>query len=96
MHTVSIVIPCYNEVHTIEALTDAVERSPVREKESILVDDASTNGTRELIRQKNEPRVARVMYHDVNRGKGAALRTGIAATTGEIVVIRDADLEADK
>lgn len=95
MQTVSIVIPCYNEIHTVEALVDAVERAPVRDKEIILVDDASTDGTRELIREKIEPRVARALYHEENRGKGAALRTGFAAATGDIVLIQDADLEYD-
>lgn len=95
VQTVSIVIPCYNEIHTVEALVDAVERAPIRDKEIILVDDASTDGTRELIRQKLEPRVARTLYHEQNRGKGAALRTGFAAATGDIVLIQDADLEYD-
>jgi glycosyltransferase involved in cell wall biosynthesis len=89
------VIPCYNEIHTLEALIEAVEVSPVREKEIILVDDASTDGTRELIRTKIESRVARVIYHEKNCGKGAALRTGFAAATGDIVLIQDADLEYD-
>jgi len=95
VHTVSIVIPCFNEVHTIEALMDAVEKSPVRGKEIILVDDASTDGTQELIRQKLESRVDRVIFHEKNQGKGAALRSGFAAATGDIVLIQDADLEYD-
>jgi len=95
VQTVSIVIPCYNEIATIEALVDAVERAPVRDKEIILVDDASIDGTRELIREKLESRVARVLYHERNRGKGAALRSGFAAATGDIVLIQDADLEYD-
>jgi len=95
VQTVSIVIPCYNEIATIESLIDAVESAPVHDKEIILVDDASTDGTRELIREKLESRVARVIYHDRNRGKGAALRTGFAAATGDIVLIQDADLEYD-
>jgi len=95
VHSVSIVIPCYNEIDTIEALIDAVEQSPVAGKEIILVDDASTDGTQELIRRKIEPRIARVIFHERNRGKGAALRSGFAAATGDIVLIQDADLEYD-
>jgi len=92
---VSIVIPCFNEVVTIERLIDVVLGSPVPGKEVIVVDDASTDGTRDLLQRKIEARVARVIYHDRNRGKGAALRSGFAAATGDIVLIQDADLEYD-
>ncbi len=95
VHTVSIVIPCYNEVETLEQLIDSVLRSPVESKEVIVVDDASDDGTAELIRTKIEPRVDRVLWHERNRGKGAALRTGFAAATGDIVLVQDADLEYD-
>lgn len=95
MITVTVVIPCYNEVATLEQLVDAVFDSPIGEKEVILVDDASTDGTVELIRTKLESRVSRVIFHDRNQGKGAALRSGFAAATGDVVVIQDADLEYD-
>ncbi len=95
MNTLSIVIPCYNEVATLEKVIDAVLKSPVGSKEVIVVDDGSTDGTSELIRNKLEQRVARVIFHEKNQGKGAALRSGFAVATGDVVLVQDADLEYD-
>ena len=94
--SVSIVIPCYNEVRTIERILAAVHAAPIDDKEVVIVDDCSTDGTRELLRERIETSgAARVVYHERNQGKGAALRTGFAAATGDVVLIQDADLEYD-
>lgn len=93
--TLSIVIPCYNEREHIENLVKKVLESPVPSKEIIIVDDCSTDGTREILERDIRPMVTQILYHGKNAGKGAALRTGFQAATGDAVIIQDADLEYD-
>lgn len=88
----SVVIPCFNESATIEVAVRQVADAHNGPLEILVVDDASTDGTREVLEAMNHPAV-RVVCHPVNRGKGAALRTGFREATGEVVVIQDADLE---
>jgi glycosyltransferase involved in cell wall biosynthesis len=90
----SVVIPVYNEVNTLLPLIERVQRSPV-EKEIIVVDDCSTDGTADVLRRASLAPNVRTMFHEANQGKGAALRTGFAAATGEMVIVQDADLEYD-
>lgn len=90
----SVIIPCYNEKDTIEALLSSVKNTPYPNKEIIVVDDCSTDGTQELLK-KFVDLADKILFHDYNQGKGAALRTGFKAATGDIVIIQDADLEYD-
>lgn len=91
----SIVIPCYNEIDTIEKTVELVVEATGPEREIIIVDDCSTDGTRELLEARIDGRLATVVYQDRNRGKGAALRTGFKLATREIVIVQDADFEYD-
>jgi glycosyltransferase involved in cell wall biosynthesis len=96
--TLSIVIPVFNERTTIRSIVEAVLAIGLGtiDKELVIVDDYSTDGTRdELARLATEYPAVRVMHHERNQGKGAALRTGFAAATGDIVLVQDADLEYD-
>lgn len=91
----TVVIPCYNEEQNILELVKRVRQAPVEKLEIIVVDDCSTDGTREILKRDVRPLVDKILYHRVNRGKGAALRTGFQKATGDIVIVQDADLEYD-
>ena len=90
----SVVIPCFNEAATILDLLERVRSAPVASKQIIVVDDGSSDGTRELLQGLHADDLT-VLMHERNRGKGAALATGFAAARGEICIVQDADLEYD-
>jgi glycosyltransferase involved in cell wall biosynthesis len=91
----SVIIPCYNEKDLLPELIALVKRAPVEDKEIILVDDGSSDGTTEMIKARFEKDVDKVIYHRRNQGKGAAIRSGLEHATGDMVIIQDADLEYD-
>ena len=93
--TLSIVIPCYNEKNSIHTIVEKVLAAPIENKEIIVVDDKSTDGTGEVLDREIAPLVSKVIHHEVNQGKGGALRTGFHHATGDVVIIQDADLEYD-
>ncbi|MCQ9203158.1 MAG: glycosyltransferase family 2 protein [Prochlorococcus marinus CUG1436] len=90
----SVIIPCFNEVNTLKSLLDAVRSSGIKNQEIIVVDDCSTDGTRQLLKSWENSDI-KIFYHDINKGKGAALRTGFNNATGDICIVQDADLEYD-
>jgi glycosyltransferase involved in cell wall biosynthesis len=89
---VSVIVPCFNEHQTIAQIVAAVRAAPIKGIEPVVVDDASTD-TAETLRGKISYEIDRVIFHEVNRGKGAALRSGLAVATGNMVLVQDAELE---
>lgn len=95
MSKLSVVIPCYNERENIITIVNKVHESPIKDMEIIVVDDCSTDGTRDILKNEVESLVDKVIYQEKNGGKGSALRTGFKAASGDVVIIQDADLEYD-
>src|SRR5262245_4451007 len=90
----SVVIPVYNEKQWVRELVRRVQAVPIP-KEIVLVDDCSTDGTRDILKGWESAEGIRVIYQQVNRGKGAALREGFRHASGDVVIVQDADLEYD-
>lgn len=94
---ISVVIPCYNEIKTIEAIIGKVLAVDLEdlEKELVIVDDGSKDGTRDYLDTLRQHETFQIIFHETNKGKGGALRTGFSHATGDIIIVQDADLEYD-
>ena len=90
---ISIIIPCYNEVKTLNLIIEKIINKKNLDKEIIIVDDFSDDGTRDIIKNELSEKVTKILYNDKNYGKGYSVRRGISVSTGDIVLIQDADLE---
>ena len=90
----SVIIPCFNEIKTLEEVIKKVKNSPISSKEIIIIDDFSTDGSREFLRNLKDELIT-IKFHEYNKGKGAALNTGFKNAKGRIIIIQDADLEYD-
>ena len=92
--TLSVIIPCYNEINSINEVIKRVKSSPIKSKQIIIIDDYSTDGTREYLNSLDDESI-KLIFNNRNKGKGAAISKGIEFATGEILIIQDADLEYD-
>jgi len=92
---ISILIPCYNEKDTIEKIIEKINKLEQLKKEIIVIDDFSNDGTRKILKDKLENKVSKIIYNEKNSGKGFCIKKGIQVSSGDIILIQDADLEYD-
>ena len=95
INKISVIIPVYNEENTIEEIIDKIIDISIYNKEIIVVDDCSTDNSLQIIETKLKDKVSLIIKNEKNYGKGFSIRKGIAASTGEVIIIQDADLEYD-